>query len=135
MHNYTTLLHMVSKKSLYLESHQIETIETMVEQDKADTESEALRILLNSGMVEHGYRAGRNGNTLLKTFTRRLAWAFALIGIVWMATTLFMPVLVLRPAFAAMSASLGMFGLHRVLDEHEPAITNRLRALTGGEPA
>jgi hypothetical protein len=126
---------MAEHKSIRLETHQIDAIEDMVDRGEADNQSEALRRLLNSGMAQYGYRAGKNGNTTLKTFTHRLMWAFALIGIVWMATTLAAPVALRMPAYAAMSASVGMFGVYRVLEAHEPAVTNKLRSLLGGEPA
>jgi len=127
---------MGDKYTVRLPTRHEEAVEDMQERNDADSDSEALRELLDAGMAQYGYVGRTNGETALKTYVSRFAWAFALIGITWLATTIYLPVALRIPAAVSLALSAGMFGLEKTLDAREPRVTKRLQAwLPGGEKA
>ena len=128
---------MAQQKNTRLEKHQLDAIADMVDRGLADNESEAHRMLLNAGKEEFGYKNGQTvtTDTALNRLTQKFGYVFALIGIVWLATTITYPVSLRMPAIAALSSSVSCFAMHKALDAREPAVTNKLRALVGGESA
>jgi mannose/fructose/N-acetylgalactosamine-specific phosphotransferase system component IID len=114
---------------------QVDGFEQMQEDGKADSYSEAVRIASSVGLQQLGYTNGQKTETTLNKYTQRFGYAFGLIGIVWLATTLTYPVSLRLPAIAALSSSVGCFAMHKALESREPAVTNYLKGLVGGETA
>jgi hypothetical protein len=117
---------MGESKTAYLTDHQLEVIERMVERGEAGNESEALRNLVNEGMVSFGYRGGQNGNTTLKWMAKELARAFTWAGLAWLAFFWAFPVGFRLPGVMVLIAALGMIAVYLVLDKYEPAVSHRL---------
>lgn len=119
--------------SVRLPQRQEEVIEDMQDRGDADSDTEALRELIDAGMAQYGYRGRQKAETPLKQATSRFAWVFALIGLTWLATTVYLPVSLRVPAVFAFMASAGLFAFEKILESHEPGITNQLRRLYGGD--
>ena len=117
---------MAETKGARLTRRQIDAIDDMVERGVADNESEALRSLVDEGMRVHGYRAGRNGNTKLKTMSKELAKLFSYAGMAWLAFFWAFPVGFRLPGVLVLIAAMGMIGTYLVLDKYEPAVSARL---------
>jgi len=128
---------MATVQSIRTNNQQDKAAEELVRRGEAENLSEAYKILINEGMREYGFSCGEIQETALKRTTERIAHAAALAGVIWLATTLYLPVGLRTPAIAAFAASAGLFGFSQLLDRWEPAVTERLGAIvgTGGDQA
>lgn len=126
---------MAERKSIRLEKQHLDTFERMVEDEKADNQSEAHRMLLNAGMREYGYRGGESSNTVLRSTIYKLAWLFSIAGVVGLGFTFAYPVPARLPSFAVLVFGIALYGVSEVLEDHEPAVSKRLKGLFGGEAA
>jgi hypothetical protein len=126
---------MAQVKSARFTKEQEQAIEDMVERGMADNESEAHRMFVNSGMREYGYQNGGYTNTALKGFVARGAWLLTVAGLVGLAFTFAYPVPARVPSFAVLVVGVVLFPVREWLDSREPDVSNKLRALFGGEKA
>jgi len=126
---------MAERKSVHLEQHQLEAIEDMVNRGLADNESEAHRILLNEGKRGYGYKNGSYSDTVLKSVCGEMSKLFLLAGVVLVGVTYFYPVSLRLVALGPIISGLFLLGVERILESHEPKVTNTLRGLIGGETA
>jgi hypothetical protein len=117
------------------DQNHVDGFEAMQEEGNADSYSEAVRRASIVGLRQMGYINGQQHNTRLKKLTKNLAYVFGLIGIVWLATTITYPVQLRLPAIAAFSSAFACSVMYWLLDEYEPSISNRLKALVGRETA
>lgn len=122
-----------------LESGQKKALEQMVEDEVADTQSEALRRTLNIGLADLGYLNGTpvdNGDTRLRAAARRFTDAFALLGVLLIGVTFFLPLEMRMFVIAPFGAALACHSIDRALASYEPAVSRRLaRAFSRGEQA
>lgn len=119
-------------KSVKLENRQLDGIEAIQEDGAADNQSEALRNALDVGLRELGYYNGHTSDTRLREIARRFRDAFALLGLMWIGVTMFLPASLRVFAFAPFAASLACIALDRGLATVEPRVSNRLNALAVG---
>ncbi len=126
---------MAELKSIRLEKQELDAIEDMAEQGVADNQSEAHRQLLRAGMHEYGYRNGDYTDTTLRTVIQRFAHWFIVAGIVWTGVTWYYPRVFATPAIGLFLSGLACWGIDRVLEQHEPRVSNRLKGLFVGEKA
>jgi len=127
---------MAEHKSVRLEKQQLDAIEDMDTQNIADNESEAHRMLLNAGMQEYGFTNGDYTDTTLRSFTQELARIFLYIGIGFVGLSLFIPLWETRlVGFALLVSGLSLVGVDQLLESYEPAVSERLSGMVGGEKA
>jgi Arc/MetJ-type ribon-helix-helix transcriptional regulator len=126
---------MAERKSIRLEKQQINTIEDMVDRDIADNQSEAHRMLLNAGRGEYGYQTDGYTETLLKNGVENAAWLLTVAGMVGLTFTFAYPIPARVPSFAVMAFGVFLFPVAQALSDVEPKVSNRLKALLGGEKA
>jgi len=112
------------------EQHQV--VEDMIDRGIADSESEALRRLIDAGAREYGYSAASYRDTGLRRVTRRVGWGFAIAALLWFGATLLLPVGYRLPGFGAAFASLAAFAIDRGLGRVEPGLSDRLRGFLPG---
>lgn len=103
-----------------------EIIKDLVERDKADNTSEAVKNLFDEGARAYGYRAGRNGNTTLKLMSKEFTKLFGYAGMAWLAFFWAFPVGFRLPGVLLIVASAAMLGSYLALDRYEPAVSRRL---------
>jgi len=113
-------------KSVRFNKHQEQALDDMVERGRADSETEAHRMLINAGMRKFGYRAGGNGDTQLKWLAGELARLFSYIGVGWVVFFWAFPVQFAMPGVAVLFMALGMVAAYALLDAKEPAVSKRL---------
>jgi hypothetical protein len=126
---------MAETKSARFSKAQTEAIEDMVEQGKADNQSEAHRMFVNAGMREYGYVNGGYTDTVLKQATHEAAKWFLVAGLVLVGVTYFYPVSLRLVAIGPIVSGLFLMGVERVLESHEPKVSNKIKGLFGGETA
>jgi len=126
---------MAKQKNTRLEKHQLDAIEDMVDRDVADNESEAHRMLLNEGKRAYGYKNGGYTETTLKQATHEAAKWFLVAGLVLVGVTYFYPVSLRLVAIGPIVSGLFLMGVERVLESHEPKVSNKIKGLFGGETA
>ena len=126
---------MAQVKSARFTKEQEEAIEDMVERGMADNESEAHRMLVNSGMREYGYQNGSYADTALKSFVTRAAWLLTVAGLVGLAFTFAYPVPARIPSFAVLVVGVVLFPIREWLESREPDVSNKLKGLVGREKA
>jgi len=117
---------MGERKSVRITGEQDAAIDDLQDRDKAESESEALRMLITAGMRHYGYRATGNGNTSLKWLSGELARLFAYIGLGWLAFFWAFPVKFRVLGAVVLVMALGMVAVYAVLDQVEPAVSERL---------
>jgi len=126
---------MAETKSARFTKEQADAIEDMAESGKADNQSEAHRMFVNAGMRAYGYKNGSYSDTVLKTVCGEMSKLFLLAGVVLVGVTYFYPVSLRLVALGPIISGLFLLGVERVLESHEPKVTNTLRGLIGGETA
>lgn len=126
---------MAQVKSVRLSKQQEQAIQDMVERGTADNESEAHRMLVNSGMREYGYQNGGYADTMLKGLVSQAAWLLTVAGLVGLAFTFAYPVPARVPSFAVLVVGVVLFPVREWLESREPDVSNKLKALVGGESA
>jgi len=126
---------MAERKSVRLEKHQLDAIEDMVERGIADNESEAHRMCLNAGKREFGYENGHYTDTTLKRTVYTVASLLTVAGVTGLVFTFAYPVPARLPSFSVVIVGGVLFGVHRLLQSHEPKVSKRLKRLLGGETA
>ena len=125
--HYGETLGMAERTSVHLEQHQLDVIEDMAEEGKADNESEALRMFLNAGMREYGYRNGESNQTVLRTVIHEMAKLFFVSGLVLLGVTYFLPVELRLVAVGPIFSGLFLLGVDRALESVEPRVSKKLR--------
>jgi len=129
---------MGSRETVRLENKQMEAAAEMERQGEADNKSEALRTAMNVGFSEMGYLNG-NGreaqDTRLRAAASRFGEAFGLLGFMWIGVSFFMPLEFRMLAIAPFAASAACFGLDRLLESVEPAVSQRILRVFRGEQA
>ena len=126
---------MAKRVTVRLENGQKHAFEEMERDGAADSQSEALRRALNVGLAELGYLNGQNRDTRIRMVARRFADAFALLGVLLLGTTFWLPLEIRMYVVAPFAMALACWGLDRFLEGHEPAVSNRLAGLFTGERA
>lgn len=126
---------MADKVDVRLSSDQMNSLQAMQDEGLADNRSDAIRTALDRGFVQLGYRNGQKRDTRLRLVTRRLADAFALLGVMWIGLSFWLPIEYRAYAVAPLLASVTCLTIDRVLQSHEPAISRRLATVLGGESA
>lgn len=129
------LLVMAETRGARFNREQVQAIEDMVDKGIADNQSEAHRMLVNAGMHEYGYTNGGYSETALKTVCGEMAKLFLVSGLILVGVTYFYPVQLRLLAVGPIVSGLFLMGVERVLESHEPKVTNALRGLIGGETA
>lgn len=119
----------------HVDTDQVEAIQEMVEAGEADNQSEAIRRALRVGLSEMGYHNGVRTDTQLRTVARRFRDAFLLLGVLWVGVSFWLPIGWRSLAAAPVAAGLACHVIDRGLARREPDVSNRLRALVGGETA
>jgi hypothetical protein len=117
------------------DENQIEAFEQMQEEGKADSYAEAARMSSNVGLQHMGYINGQNRHTALKGFVTRAAWLLTVAGLVGLAFTFAYPVPARIPSFAVLVVGVVLFPIREWLESREPDVSNKLKALVGGEKA
>jgi hypothetical protein len=124
---------MGKRTTIRLETRQIRAAERMEESGDADSQSEALRQLVNAGMEELGYGNGETPHTTtLQRLTRESARALIYVGVGWLLLGWMFPVSYRAPAAAVVVAGAGLLAFERVLEEYEPGVSRRLFGWYGG---
>jgi hypothetical protein len=118
-----------------LEEKQVDAFEEMQEQGDADSYSEAVRTCATIGLQEMGYINGQKADTTLKQSVYSFAWLFMVAGATGLAFTAVYPVPTRLPSLAVGAFGGLLFGVYTILDSHEPAVTNKIKAIFGGETA
>lgn len=117
---------MAERKTVRFERDQIHAIEDMVERERADNESAAVKKLLTEGMRQYGYKATGNGDTSLKWAAGELARLLTYVGLGWLAFFWAFPVGFRVLGAVVLVMALAMVGVYLLLDAYEPAISRRL---------
>lgn len=117
---------MAERKTVRFERDQIHAIEDMVERERADNESAAVKKLLTEGMRQYGYKATGNGDTSLKWAAGELARLLTYVGLGWLAFFWAFPVDFRVLGAVVLVMALAMVGVYLLLDAYEPAISRRL---------
>lgn len=123
------------KTSIDLEQRHYRLAEEMEENGDADNQSEAIRTAIDAGGKAMGYLNGEKHDTRLRTIARRFADAFALLGIMWIGLTLFVPVEFRLFAIAPFAMSVACLTIDRGLAVVEPHVSNRILGIFRGEKA
>lgn len=127
------------KTSIDLEQRHYRLAEEMEENGDADNQSEAIRTAIDAGGKAMGYLNGEKHDTRLRTISRRFADAFALLGLMWLGLTFFLPVEMRMFAVGPFAASVACLAIDRGLAAVEPRVTRRLSGvvttLLGGDKA
>lgn len=110
-----------------LTKEQEDAIDDMVGSDKADNDSEALRMLITAGMREYGYRNGETNQTVLRTAIQEMAKWFFISGFVLLGVTYFLPVELRLVAVGPIFSGLFLSGVDRALESVEPRVSKKLR--------
>jgi len=129
---------MGERKSIRLENKQLDAAGEMERQGEADNRSEALRTAINVGFSEMGYLNGdgrETQDTRLRAVASRFGEAFGLLGLMWVGVSFFMPLEFRMLAIAPFAASAACFGLDRLLESVEPAVSQHLIRVFRGERA
>ncbi len=113
----------------------VDGFEAMQEAGDADSYSEAIRIACNVGLQNLGYINSERKQTRLRELTRRFADAFALLGLMWLGVSFWLPLEVRMFAIAPFAASVTCYVLDRLLKTLEPAVTKRISGVFRGEKA
>lgn len=121
-------------RSAKFDEYQVEALDELQDDIRSQEKSEALRKATVVGLQELGYMNG-NSNTRLKAATYRLSWLFMVAGVVGLAFTFAYPVPARVPSFAVVMTGTALYAASEWLDGVEPAVTNKLRSLVGGETA
>lgn len=122
------------KTSVNLESGQKEAFDRMIDDEEADTQSEALRRTVSIGLAELGYLNGTppdTGDTRLRATARRFADAFGLLGLFLVGVTFWLPLELRMYVVAPFGAAIACHALDRVLETYEPAVSRRLARVLG----
>jgi len=126
---------MAERKSVRLTKEQLSVIEDMDGSDLADNESEAHRMLLNAGMKEYGYRNGQYRQTALRELLGGVGKLLLVVGMTALSFTLFYPVPLRFASLAILVTGVVVYYTGEIVEKHEPAITDRLKNVVGGETA
>lgn len=122
---------MAETKSARFSKEQIDAIEDMVEQGRADNQSEAHRMFVNAGMREYGYVNGGMKETKLRWAVRETSKLCLYAGILLLGLTWLYPVIFRLAPFGPIVAGLVLHGADRALGSVEPDVSNYLRGLIG----
>jgi len=117
---------MAQTYSARLTNQQEDALEAMERNGDADNKSEALRMAVSEGLHALGYRNGAKTDTALRDTTQRVGDACALLGLLWLGITYLFPFGFRMWAIPIFTIALGLHGLDRVLEQYEPAVSNRL---------
>jgi Arc/MetJ-type ribon-helix-helix transcriptional regulator len=123
---------MAETKSARFSKEQVTAIEDMVEQGKADNQSEAHRMFVNAGMREYGYVGGALKETKLRWAVRETSKLCLYAGVVLLGLTWLYPVIFRLAPVGPIVAGLVLHGADRALGSVEPDVSNWLRGLVGG---
>jgi len=123
---------MAETKSARFSKEQVTAIEDMVEQGKADNQSEAHRMFVNAGMREYGYVNGALKETKLRWEVRETSKLCLYAGVLLLGLTWLYPVIFRLAPWGPIVAGLVLHGADRLLGNVEPDVSNWLRGLVGG---
>lgn len=112
--------------SIQLDQHQLDAFQNMKDEEIGDTHTERHKMVLDRGFRELGYIDGSYPDTVLRSAFRRLADSFAIVGLMMVGLTLFMPLEVRALALGPFIASIACYTIDRVLKRVEPSVSNRL---------
>lgn len=126
---------MSEKLGIAFDETQVDALEQMQEEGKADSYSEAGRIACAVGLQEMGYTNGGYSQTMLRRAVREVAKLFLVAGFVIVGLTYFYPLGFRIMAVGPILSGLFLLGVERVLASVEPTVSNRLKGLFGGETA
>lgn len=113
----------------------VDGFEAMQEEDKADSYSEAVRIASHVGLQQLGYVNGQQKNTRLRAVSKRFADALALLGLCWVGLTFFHPIGFRAFAIPIFMMAIALYGVDRLLESVEPAVSNKITGIFRGEKA
>jgi hypothetical protein len=108
-------------------------LEEMSESGDADNQSEALRSVVTAGLHQKGYLTANGRKTPLREASRRLGETFALLGVIWLGVSFWLPIEMRSLVVAPLAASVACFGIERALRTWEPAVSKRLLRVFGRE--
>jgi len=128
---------MAEVKSARLTRPQLDAIEAMVEDGTADNASEALRVAVDSGLVEMGYRGGVEPTSTdpypgVRAAARRFRDAFVLLTVMWVGVSFWLPlelrIYAVAPFGAAVASdtvdrAVSRWG-HRIGPQTTPAVAD-----------
>lgn len=126
---------MSEKIGVTLDEYQVDGLDEMKEQGRADSYSEAGRIAIATGLEELGHTNGSTVKTPLRATTHELAKLFLWAGFVLMGITFFYPIELRILVVGPITSGLFLLGVNRLLANIEPRVSNKLRSLIGGETA
>ena len=118
-----------------LEDRQKELLEEMAENGDIPNQSEGIRTGVEMVAAKNGYLNGQKKETTLRTVTGEMAKWFLIAGLVLVGVTYFYPVSLRLVALGPIISGLFLLGVERLLENHEPKVTNKIRGLFGGETA
>lgn len=121
---------MASHAQGQLDEDQAADLSRMIESEDV-SESEAVRMCVNQGLQEFGYRNG-SSPTWLEWFTGELAKALAYLAVGWLAATMFAPLEFRMLTVYLAGASIACFGMERFLRARSSRGTGTLARLFGG---
>jgi len=113
---------MAEVKSVRLTRPQLDGIEEIVEDGRADNDSEALRVAVDSGLVEMGYRGPveSDDNDVypgVRAAARRFRDAFVLLGVMWLGVSFWLPLELRIYAVGPFAAAVACDGFDRGLSQ------------------
>lgn len=126
---------MAEQKNTRLERRQLNGIEEMVADGKADNQSEAHRMALDTGLSRLGYDNGHRQRTWLQWFTAELAKVMLFLTVGWMGATMFFPVEFQYVTLYLIGATFAVVGADQVLGSIEPEASAWMTGLFGRQTA
>lgn len=112
-----------------------EAMDAMIASEEADSYAEAMRQTSRTELARRGYMNGHNGQTRLRATITEMAKLFLYAGVALLGVTWFYPVELRVVAMGPIISGLFLIGVDRALEQYEPALSQRLKRILGGEPA
>lgn len=102
-----------------------EALDQMIERGEADSRSEALRQTSQANLARRGYMNG-HGTQSVAAGLQTVGTVFGLVGLAWLAATMFWPVTLRTPSMAFLVAAVGCFAVKRAVTRFEPRTIERI---------
>lgn len=118
---------MAKRKTVSLNTHQLDAIEKMQEHGEADSQSEAFRMALNVGFVELGYLNGHSKDTSLRRLVREVGKLSTYAAIFALGMSLFYPFAFRVPVLILIVGGMVCFSVDKALARVEPRVSDNIK--------
>jgi len=120
---------MAEREQLYLDRQHRDALTKAEQRGNADNRSDAAKSLIQAGAEKKGYWNGTATGRSVKRLAAEFGRAFAWVGIVILALTLFAPIEYRWPAVFAFFAAFGCSSLYVAVDQYEDRLDRALKRL------